>query len=315
MPTIKYRNTQVKLLAIRSTPLQPVSRPTAARLAKPILAKPRPRPVPVPLRPKVEPVQLKIRTKIPKQHRQILNSKERVTRSLPATKGISASDTVISSLGQVGVGRILLIIGNGPSHAEADLPRLAVLPNVDIMSINKPDKRLWPTKYWLFCDNSQQKRHSELWSNYTGTIINSIAVRILKENCIKVRTVSGKGFSLNLLKGMHIGRSSVYAALQVAVWMKYDHIYVFGVDMTAVNGKLYPWGSNPDVADKTRAERFVQEATHYNWMADNVSSQIRSKITFCTRYNPHAFIHSFENLDHVTAIDTIISRHASPSQS
>jgi hypothetical protein len=120
--------------------------------------------------------------------------------------------------------------------------------------------------------------------------------------------MQGKGFSLNLNNGFYIGRSSVYAALQVAIWMDYSHIYVFGVDMTAVNGKLYPWGSNPDVSDQNRAKRFKMEAESFMWLANNVDKKITSKMTFCSKYNPWDFVKKFEKLDHVEAVGIILQR-------
>ena len=217
------------------------------------------------------------------------------------------------ALKNMGVGKILLIIGNGPSHTEADLPRL-VCEGIDIMSINKPDDRIWPTKYWMYCDNSQTTRHRALWSSYNGTIINSSSIRDIRPNTIRIKSSHGYGFSRNLKDGIFIGRSSVYSAIQVGVYMNYDHIYVFGCDMATVNGKLYPWGSNPDVSDGSRVERFATEAKFYNWMGDNLAQEIRNKITFCTRYNPWPFIKKFEKLDHVEAIDIILNRISGQTQ-
>ena len=264
----------------------------------------------------------------PKQRIVVQSSKKkplsyRSTRQIPPTKirlmprpnaelsravGTQENCDSINRLRSLGVGRTLVIVGNGPSHKEAPLTKLMSCDLVDIMSINKPDDRLWPTKYWLFCDSSQYKRHQALWAGYGGTIINSVAIRNIKKNTVRVKTIHGKGFSTNLLKGMYVGRSSCYAALQVGIWMGYDHIYVFGVDMTSVGGKVYAWGTNPDVSDSNRIKRFKYEAESYDWLVGNVSPDIKSKITFCSRYNPFPFVDKFEKLDHMDAVDTIISR-------
>lgn len=225
------------------------------------------------------------------------------------------TNDITQSIKGVGINKILLIIGNGPSHKEAPLTELLNIDNIDIMSINKPDDRLWPTKYWLFCDNSQQRRHNHLWIPYNGIVINSSAVKETKPGCVKIKSLHGKGFSTNLHNGMFIGRSSVYSAIQVGIWMGYTHIYVFGCDMTSVNGKVYPWGTNPDISDNNRVSRFKHEAIHYDWLVDNISEHIKNKITFCTRYNPYDFIKKFENLDHIEAVNIIKSRHIQvPSQ-
>lgn len=250
----------------------------------------------------------------------------RTTRVMPTTKSRMGKNRVsvrssrsgfhqpdrsqVNKIKNIGQGKVLIIVGNGPSHKEAPLDELKKYAEIDFMSVNRPDDRLWPTDHWIFCDNSQLRRHKNLWHTYNGNIINSSAVRETKNNCVKIKSLHGKGFSHNLLTGMHIGRSSVYAAIQVGLWMGYDRIYIFGCDMAAVNGRVYPWGSNPDVADKARVKRFKYEAEHYNWFAKNGGAKAREKITFCTTYNPWKFIKFFENLNHMAAIDVISKRHA-----
>ena len=219
-----------------------------------------------------------------------------------------------NSLKGVGVGRILIIVGNGPSHQEAPLDLLKTNSFIDVMSINRPDTRIWPTKYWLFCDNSVAKRHHDLIQTYPGLIINSAAIRDVGHRSIRAKTLTGKGFSLDLRYGMFIGRTSVYAAMQVAYWMAYDHIYLFGVDMTKVGDKLYPWGSNPDVSDDSRMQRFKFEADHFSWMTTNTSPEVLKRYTFCTAYNPWPFIKAFEQLDHHMAVEEILKRHPIKSQ-
>ena len=215
-------------------------------------------------------------------------------------------EAALHELKNSGMGKALVIIANGPSHKEADLTKLLDNPKIDMMSVNKPDDRVWPTKYWIFCDNSQQKRHGDLWNQYQGTIFNSSCVREEKPNTVKVRTLYGKGFSQNLFTGMYIGRSSTYAALQVGCWMNYDNIYIFGCDMAAVGGKLYPWGSNPDVNDKSRLDRFKIEAESYEWASNNAAKSIIDKIIFCGTYNPWPFIKKFRSIDHTKAADVIL---------
>ena len=135
------------------------------------------------------------------------------------------------------------------------------------MSINKPDQRVWPTDYWLFCDPSQYTRNRDYWDSYTGIILNSTSVNHTKPNSMQIRNLGGMGFSRNLDEGFHIGRSSVYVAMQVAYWMKYEHIFILGVDMCSVvvDGKPITWhyGQNPDVTVPERLKRFENEAKNY----------------------------------------------------
>lgn len=143
---------------------------------------------------------------------------------------INAADVNISRLKDVGKGRILVIVGNGPSILEAPLERLKNVEPIDIMSINKPDKRLWPTRWWAFCDQSQCMRNPDQWHDLKVHVITSTAVRSKDrtENRTIVRTRQGRGFSKDLTQGYHISRSSVYANMQTAYYMNYDKIFIFG---------------------------------------------------------------------------------------
>lgn len=210
----------------------------------------------------------------------------------------------------IGEGKLLVIIGNGPSISEAPLQILLGEPNIHLMSVNKPDPRLWPTPYWVFFDRSQLARHQGLWDNYEGTIINSTAIKDQKSNSLQIRNLSNSGFSKDLINGIHIGRSSVYAAIQVGFWMDYDHIYIFGCDMASieVNGKMvtYFYGDNPDVKSDDRIERFEEEAKFYDRAARDLSENDRSRITFCSSYNKWDFVSKFNKLDHRKAVSTIL---------
>lgn len=210
----------------------------------------------------------------------------------------------------IGIGKILLIIGNGPSHRLAPLDQLKNLPNIHIMSVNKPDDRIWPTTYWTFCDNTQQIRHRGLWEQYTGPCFNTPSVKDEKSNTVRIKTIHQIGFSTDLSLGLQIGNSSVYAAMQIGRWMAYDYIYIYGCDMGPVNGKLYPWGSNPDVSDSVREKRFKAESNNYQWAANNLSDEERLRYTFCSEYNPWPFIKRFPNLACKESVQFIINKHS-----
>lgn len=205
-------------------------------------------------------------------------------------------------------GNSLVIIGNGPSISEIDTTRL-ILPNVDIMSINKPDMRIWPTKHWLFCDITQLKRHHDIWSTYNGYIFNSAMINESRQNTIFIKNIHGYGFSTDLTHGFHIGRSSVYAAMQVGLWLGYDKIYIFGCDMGAVvkDGKevLHFYGTNLDCTPESRKKRFSDEAKYYDDAGRTLSAEIRQKFFFCSSYNQFKFIDYFNRLDHQQAVDLI----------
>ena len=248
-----------------------------------------------------------------------------VTRAKPGRQpGISKRPTIsyvsremspedrkkVSSIKNIGKHKYLIIIGNGPSILETPLHELRSNPRIDMMSINRPDKRIWPTQYWLFCDTTQYTRHKELWLSYEGKIINTTAIAYTKPNSVHIRNLGGIGFSEDLTNGFYLGRSSCFAAMQVGLWMGYEHIYLFGVDMKSVviNGKTmtHYYGNNPDVTPTNRESRFVNEARHYQHAADTLSSTIRSKFTFCSAYLAFKFVDRFNRLDHRKAVERIL---------
>lgn len=216
----------------------------------------------------------------------------------------------LEELKGIGSGKILIMIACGPSVLEVDLTPLIEFNQIDMMCINKPYKPVWPTKYWAFCDHSQYLRNKQIFENYNGLLINSAAVRARRENQIIVNVKHGTGVSRNIQEGYVIGRSSVYANLQVAIWMNYDKIFVFGVDMCAVNGKLHHYGVNPDVAEDKRKERFKTEAQHYNRMAEVLPAHTRSRIYFCSDYLKWPFAQHFNLLSHKKAVDFILNAFA-----
>ena len=215
----------------------------------------------------------------------------------------------IQKIKDVGIGRILVMIACGPSVLEVDFSPIKNQDNVDIMVINKPLKQVWPAKYWAFCDHSQYLRNTEVFDSYSGTIITSNGVRARAKNAehIVITAIHKTGVSRDLRQGYVIGRSSVYANLQTALWMNYDKIFVFGVDMCKVDGKLHHYGKNPDVDDKIRQQRFDQESKNYNRMADTLPESIRQRIYFCSSYNPYDFVRKFNKINHLTAIKMISS--------
>lgn len=217
------------------------------------------------------------------------------------------SKAKIKQLKDIGRSRILVIVGNGPSINEIKLEEVKNLEGVDFLSINKPDSRLWPTKYWAFFDASQLRRHEELWNSYTGVMFNSTAIRKSKENSLQVKNLGGKGFSSDLMKGLHIGRSSVYAAMQIALWMNYNHVYIIGCDMdpNGINGKLHFYGTNPDVNPDIRKDRFKKEAEYYDFAANALNAEERSRFTFCSSYNNWSFVNKFGKIDHKNFNDAI----------
>lgn len=210
-----------------------------------------------------------------------------------------------------GRGKILVIVGNGPSITEAPLELLTGRSGIDLLSINKPDPRLWPTRLWAFCDTSQYKRHEDIWKSYNGTIINSTSIYQQRPGTVQISAKQGFGFARDLTKGFYIGRSTVYANLQTALWMDYDQVYVFGCDMdpAGLNGQLWFYGVNPDAPMTQRRDRFKLEAEHYLYAAGELSTAERARYTFCSAYNSWPFVEKFNRMDHRLAVPEILAQH------
>lgn len=241
------------------------------------------------------------------------NLQKRVIRKTQlqyATPSVSLESIAkVKSIRGIGNNRILAIIGNGPSILEVELDKLKNHPKIDTLSINKPDNRLWPTTYWAFFDVSQIRRHEGLWNNYEGMIFNSTSIKRQKSKSMQFKNIGGKGFSKDALKGIHIGRSSVFAAMQIALWMGYEKVYIFGCDMNpdGLNGKLHFYGDNPDVQPDIRRKRFKDEATYYSTAATILTKDECDRFVFCTLgINPWSFLEQFQSLKHTEAIDSIL---------
>lgn len=217
--------------------------------------------------------------------------------------------TKIKQLKNYGVDKILVIIGNGPSINEVPLEQLKDHINIHTLSINKPDERIWPTTHWAFFDQSQMRRHEDLWNGYNGLIFNSTGIKKQKASSLQVKNLGGRGFSRDLTKGLHIGRSSVFAAMQIGYWLNYNHIYIFGCDMNpaGLNGKLHFYGTNPDVNPDVRKERFKKESEYYDYAADVLNETERKKFTFCSSENPWGFVNRFNKMDHKIAVAEIVA--------
>ena len=212
----------------------------------------------------------------------------------------------IQNIRNSGKGKMLVIVASGPSVLEVDFKPLYDNSLVDIMLINRPIVSGLKHKYWAFCDKSQYKMNREYFDQYKGTVINSNNVVQVSDKQIIIKSKSMTGFSMNLLDGYCIGYSSVYANIQTALWMGYDKIFVFGMDMCLVDGKLYHSNDNHSSV-KNRVKRFDREANCYNDMIEKLSENKRKSIHFCSDYNKYGFIDSFSRISHKSAIDSILS--------
>lgn len=200
-----------------------------------------------------------------------------------------------------------MILGNGPSLSHVPIHALAGDRRIDTMSINHPDPRAWPTTYWAFCDLSQYNRHKQHWNEYQGKIITSSSLQHDRPNAVKIRSLGGPGFSHDLLNGFYIGRSTVYANMQTALWMDYDKIFILGCDMAASpDGQTWFYGVNEDVKPENRVSRFEAEAAFYEKASQTLPPDIRNRFYFCSSWNPWSFVTRFNHLRHEDAMPVIL---------
>lgn len=249
---------------------------------------------------------IKILYNKPNQLKKLTKSKEPIIKyATPEPSPESLAQ--IQRLRNTAIGRILVILGNGPSLNELELEKLRGLPKVDTLMVNRPEQRIWPTTYWAFFDKSQQRRHKEFIDSYSGQIFNSTSVKLNTPKALQLKNRTKKQFSLDLTEGIHIGRSSVYASMQIALWLGYSKIYILGVDMSpdGIDGKLHYYGTNPDVDPKVRKMSFVKESEYYK-KAITILGENAKKFIFASNYNPWDFVNNYSRLDHKIVINEII---------
>ncbi len=221
-------------------------------------------------------------------------------------KILSKHSDRIRMLRGAGHGKVLAIISCGPSVNQVPVDLLKGHSKIDIMCVNKPELRVWPTEYWIFCDQSQYNRNQEYWGSYNGTIINASSVRATHPDQVLVRSIAGKGFSRDITKGFHIGRSTTYVSMQVALYMGYNKIYILGCDMGEVDGQMHRYGQNPDVSNDNRQRRFAKEAEHFAWGTKVLKEYERQKFVFCSNHNKYEFVDYYDRLDQEDAVGTIL---------
>lgn len=214
-----------------------------------------------------------------------------------------------------------MILGNGPSLADIPIEPLKQHPQIDLLTVNHPDGRVWPTTYWVFCDLSQYRRHQEYWRNYKGIVVTSTTAGKTRDlvgnresEVIYVRNLGGKGFSRQLPNGVFVGRSTVYASMQIALWCAYRKVYVLGCDMgAAADGRVWSYGLNPDASPQDRLRRFDLEAEFYDHAATLLDQTERARFQFASDLNRYQFTSKYGSglLSHVGIVERILAEASS----
>lgn len=236
-------------------------------------------------------------------------------KGLRQQRELAKQREAILSLRNRGVGRLLVVVACGPSIMEAELPRLMHHPLIDTLSINTPDPRIFPTTYWAFADDEVYDRDPELVRSYQGILLNAWGVvrnrpEMARPNQVLMtyQDAVQTPFSRNMLRGVVLGCSTTFANLQVAFWMNYDRVFVFGCDMCKPpSAEGLHFHSRHEMEPGERLKRFEIEAGFFQGGADELSRAERRKIVFCSAYNPWPFMRSFQQLDHRRAVDQILA--------
>lgn len=236
-------------------------------------------------------------------------------RELPQITYLSADlthdqVTKIKKLKDVGQGQYLVILGNGPSLNMVDTNIFKQYSTtIKLCTINVPDRRCWPTQYWAFYDRSQYNRHKDEYRNYSGIAFNSTGIKEQNVNSIKFKHIPGLGYSKDISSGIYVGMSSVFATIQIAMYMNFNRIYIIGCDMddNVDSGMTHFYGINPDVNPDERKKRFKKEANWYNKMIEILSEEEKKKIVFCSKgINKWPFTSHFTNISPDKATKFII---------
>ena len=66
-----------------------------------------------------------------------------------------------------------------------------------------------------------------------------------KSRCIFLKAIPDTGFSFDLLKGIHTNYTTTFSAIQIAVWLGFNPIYILGMDLCkGKDGSTHFWGTD-----------------------------------------------------------------------
>jgi len=224
---------------------------------------------------------------------------------------LGQANTSITNLKGKGTGKKLVICCNGPSIADAPLEKLKGAPGVEFMAINVPDPRVWPTEYWILQDSVSMMRPEciNFMSGYQGIVITN---HVIKKNArfrhlVRVLIRRGGGISRDMLRGLCMGASSGYVALQIALYMGHKDIYYFGLDMAASeDGEMWSFGENTGISEEERGKKFSSDAEFWKGGADKLTTEERAHVYICSSLNPWPFVKKFNQLSPEKGVESIL---------
>ena len=168
----------------------------------------------------------------------------------------------ISKLENIGLGKRIFLVGNGPSLNDMNLD---LLENEDTMAMNRIDllfpKTKWRPTYYIFCSsNCEHGEWGDKWSksilnvskeeNTTPIIWSRFKNSIerngggtLPEKTLWLNSMSenqigtDEQFSTDAFKRLDKSGTTMNVALQLAYYMNYEEVYIIGCDSNWVTAK------------------------------------------------------------------------------
>ena len=198
----------------------------------------------------------------------------------------------LDALKDCGVGRNLIIVAGGSSanRINYDFDE----EKYDVLLVNRPFPKLMHlAKFWCINDGPIVIKYMKETRVFKGEFICSSSAFVPGRECTKVRSLAGLGFSMDLIKGFYLGRSTTLSSLQVAAHCNYDHIYVVGVDMCMGDGLYHDGSTNPRMDSEQRVLQFEREVHAWKHCSHAAPEEFRNKVSFITDLNPYDFIDTY----------------------
>lgn len=168
----------------------------------------------------------------------------------------------ISKLENIGLGKRIFLVGNGPSLNDMNLD---LLENEDTMAMNRIDllfpKTKWRPTYYIFCSSNcehgewgdkwsrsilnvsrEEKTTPIIWSRFKNSIEKN-GGGTLPEKTLWLNSMSenqigtDEQFSTDAFKRLDKSGTTMNVALQLAYYMNYEEVYIIGCDSNWVTAK------------------------------------------------------------------------------
>ena len=195
----------------------------------------------------------------------------------------------ISDFRDLHTGRSVFILASGPSLAEVDLTRLRrrIVIGLNRSSLVYPD-----THYHCTMDERLFKEYEEVLrkSRYLFTLEQ-------RSFGIPIHLLGSEGFSHDLTEGIYSGYTVTYFALQIAVYMGFNRIFLVGLDLKHKPGHTHFFGIDPVSKNHEKTE-FPKMIRMLHYAADQLAGT-DVKVYNCS---PDTELECFERISFDSAV-------------